>query len=331
MPDVWEGWRREPRRRVGGRGALDQPRAHHGRQRHADAGDGGAGALPAPAPSAAAAADGLRDLAADLGGDRGVLPRPAARGHPQPRPQATPAGVGGRRIPALPQLEAAEPAPPAPPDPRADPRPEPEPPDPLQHHRPRARRRAQPRDPDVRRRPAAGALGSKTGCRRLFEEVGVPCPIGAEDLDSLDDLVHAVCGLRAESRTWARSSSRSTRACPGRATRWWTCAGSPRPGTTPRPRRSTARLRDMEPEATSSSVDDYLAGFARLGGIVEERITGDELTSPSVQMRVLPDRHGRAALDARPAARRGRAGRSTSAACSRPTLPTRARSPSRPW
>jgi hypothetical protein len=37
-------------------------------------------------------------------------------------------------------------------------------------------------------------------------------------------------------------------------------------------------------------VDEFLAGFERLGGVVEERITGTALTSPSVQMRVLPDR-----------------------------------------
>ena len=67
--------------------------------------------------------------------------------------------------------------------------------------------------------------------------------------------------------------------------------GLPRAGrTTPRPRRSPPGCGGMEPEATTLSVDDFLAGFARHGGIVEERITGVTLTSPSVQMRVLPDR-----------------------------------------
>ena len=38
-----------------------------------------------------------------------------------------------------------------------------------------------------------------------------------------------------------------------------------------------------------ASVDVYLAAFEKHGGIVEERITGVALTSPSVQMRALPD------------------------------------------
>ena len=45
----------------------------------------------------------------------------------------------------------------------------------------------------------------------------------------------------------------------------------------------------MQPEADDLAVDVYLAAFAEHGGIVEERITGTALTSPSVQMRALPD------------------------------------------
>jgi hypothetical protein len=51
-----------------------------------------------------------------------------------------------------------------------------------------------------------------------------------------------------------------------------------------------ARIRELQPEADGLAVDEFLATFDRLGGVVEERITGSALTSPSVQMRVLPDR-----------------------------------------
>ena len=40
-------------------------------------------------------------------------------------------------------------------------------------------------------------LGSKTGCRRMFEEVGVRCPVGAEDLRTVDDIVAGVQSMRA--------------------------------------------------------------------------------------------------------------------------------------
>jgi hypothetical protein len=49
-----------------------------------------------------------------------------------------------------------------------------------------------------------------------------------------------------------------------------------------------ARVRTMQLEDETIGLDDYLAKLAQRGGIVEERIVGDELRSPSVQMRVTP-------------------------------------------
>ena len=89
----------------------------------------------------------------------------------------------------------------------------------------------------------------------------------------------------------------------------------------PRPARRTSapqileRLRrDAARVARTRRSTAYLAKLAERGGIVEERIAGDELRSPSVQLRVTARRRGRAAVDPRPAARRRRAGRATSAA-----------------
>lgn len=45
----------------------------------------------------------------------------------------------------------------------------------------------------------------------------------------------------------------------------------------------------MQLEAEDLDLEVYLAAFEQHGGIVEERITGTALTSPSVQMRALPD------------------------------------------
>jgi hypothetical protein len=46
--------------------------------------------------------------------------------------------------------------------------------------------------------------------------------------------------------------------------------------------------RDLFPEDTSLSCDEFLALLDRRGGIVEERITGDDYRSPSVQLRASP-------------------------------------------
>jgi hypothetical protein len=44
--------------------------------------------------------------------------------------------------------------------------------------------------------PRLADLGSKTGCRRMFEELRVQCPVGAEDLHTVDEIVAAVRGMR---------------------------------------------------------------------------------------------------------------------------------------
>ena len=44
--------------------------------------------------------------------------------------------------------------------------------------------------------PRLADLGSKTGCRRMFEDLGVSCPVGAEDLHTVDDIVAGVQSMR---------------------------------------------------------------------------------------------------------------------------------------
>ena len=51
--------------------------------------------------------------------------------------------------------------------------------------------------------PRLFAFGTKTGCRRLFAEEGVPHPVGVEDLHTEDDLVAAARQIRA----WRPSTS----------------------------------------------------------------------------------------------------------------------------
>ena len=48
------------------------------------------------------------------------------------------------------------------------------------------------------------------------------------------------------------------------------------------------RIRGMSFESDGMTLDRYLAKLASAGGVVEERITGDEFRSPSVQLRVTP-------------------------------------------
>lgn len=44
--------------------------------------------------------------------------------------------------------------------------------------------------------PRLADLGSKTGCRRTFDELGVTFPVGAEDLHTVGDIVAGIQGMR---------------------------------------------------------------------------------------------------------------------------------------
>jgi hypothetical protein len=46
-------------------------------------------------------------------------------------------------------------------------------------------------------------LGTKTGCRRLFAEVGVAHPIGCEDLHSIGEIADALAGCGGRDQRYA--------------------------------------------------------------------------------------------------------------------------------
>ena len=116
------------------------------------------------------------------------------------------------------------------------------------------------------------------------------------------------CGTRRVSRTCTRATtsrrrwspcgrsapasgrrwSSSTRACPAPATRSCTsrtCRGRAARGARPRWPRGSRTWSSRTPGATSAPTS---RSSQERGGIVEERVVGDELRSPSVQMRVTP-------------------------------------------
>ena len=64
--------------------------------------------------------------------------------------------------------------------------------------------------------------------------------------------------------------------------------GLPEPGDPHERAEITARLRHMQFERPDTPLEDYLAKLAERGGIVEERLAGVEIRSPSVQLRVTP-------------------------------------------
>jgi hypothetical protein len=136
--------------------------------------------------------------------------------------------------------------------------------------------------------PRLAPLGSKTGCRRMFADAGIPHPLGEENLRTVDDMTDAVVGMRAERPTMDSVIVKLNEGVSGEGNALVRLGGLPSPGSPDERAAVRERLLDMELESLTTPRDVYLAKFAEGAGIVEERIVGQEVRSPSVQLRVLP-------------------------------------------
>ena len=136
--------------------------------------------------------------------------------------------------------------------------------------------------------PRLVALGTKSGGRRLFREEGVPMPAGRENLANEDDLVRAVVDTRREAPGVRRLVVKLNEGVSGLGNAILDLAGLPSsgaPGEAEAVRRSLPRLSF---ESSTLAYEKFLAKLAQQGGIVEERIEGAEIRSPSVQLRITP-------------------------------------------
>jgi hypothetical protein len=131
-------------------------------------------------------------------------------------------------------------------------------------------------------------LGTKTGCRRLFAEAEIPHPLGCEDLRSVDELAASVVGMRAQRPTMAEVVVKLNDGVSGRGNAMVDLRGLPEPGAPDERDQIVDRLTAMQFESPEVSLEPYLAKLAEGAGIVEERIIGVELRSPSVQLRITP-------------------------------------------
>ena len=133
-------------------------------------------------------------------------------------------------------------------------------------------------------------LGTKSGCRRLFREVGVPHPLGAEDLRTRDDVVRAIEGVLDEKPTVRQMILKLDEGVSGSGNALVDLAGVAERAGEARRAAIVRAVESMQPELETLTPAAMLEALETRHGIVEERITGGEILSPSVQLRVLPDR-----------------------------------------
>ncbi len=136
--------------------------------------------------------------------------------------------------------------------------------------------------------PCFLSFGTKTGCRRLFAEEAIPHPFGREEIDSLDGVVGALAELRAAKPFVADALVKLNEGVAGAGNAVVDLRELPAPGSAEEAAALSRRVREMAFEADAVEFDPYMAKLALRGGIVEERIRGAELRSPSVQVRVTP-------------------------------------------
>ena len=137
-------------------------------------------------------------------------------------------------------------------------------------------------------------FGTKTGCRRLFAEETIPHPFGREDLDSLEAVVDGLAQLRASRPVVAEALVKLNEGVSGEGNAVVELRELPPSGSPDEPAAIEQRVRSMSFEAENVEFDRYMAKLRQCGGVVEERITGAEFRSPSVQVRVTP--HGQVEL-----------------------------------
>jgi pheganomycin biosynthesis PGM1-like protein len=127
--------------------------------------------------------------------------------------------------------------------------------------------------------------GTKTGCRRLFAEQGVRHPLGREDLSTTAELSAAIAELRAERPGMSQVIVKLNEGVSGEGNALLSLEGlSDGAGQ----EEIEERLRELQFELPEITYDDYTDMLEKRGGVVEERIVGEEFRSPSVQMRVTP-------------------------------------------
>jgi PGM1 C-terminal domain len=131
-------------------------------------------------------------------------------------------------------------------------------------------------------------LGTKSGCRKIFTEEDVIHPLGVENLGSEQDLIEAIAQMRGEKPSIKQVLVKLNEGVSGEGNAVIDLTGLPAPGNSEEQSMLEERLRAMQFESKAVTYDSYMKKLAERKGVVEERIMGEEIRSPSVQLRVTP-------------------------------------------
>src|SRR5438105_7426458 len=136
--------------------------------------------------------------------------------------------------------------------------------------------------------PKFFALGTKSGCRKIFQEENVPHPLGHENLASKDEVIEAIKQMRMRKPSIKQVLVKLNEGVSGEGNALVDLNGLPPTGDSKERAALEDRLKAMQFELKGVTYDNYMKKLEARKGIVEERITGEEFRSPSVQLRITP-------------------------------------------
>ena len=131
-------------------------------------------------------------------------------------------------------------------------------------------------------------LGTKSGCRTIFMEENVPHPLGVENLGSKEELIEAIAQMQARKPSIKQVLVKLNEGVSGEGNAVIDLSGLPAPGDSNQKGMLEERLKAMKFELSGATYDSYMKKLQERKGVVEERIMGEEIRSPSVQLRVTP-------------------------------------------
>jgi hypothetical protein len=136
--------------------------------------------------------------------------------------------------------------------------------------------------------PRFFAFGTKSGGRRLFAEEGVQHPLGVENLTNEEALIDAVATIRAQKPMMEHLIVKLNEGVSGMGNAVVSLRELPPSGSLTERAAIAGVLRQMRFEVAHTTYDWYIGRVQAKGAIVEELIVGEEVHSPSVQMRISP-------------------------------------------
>src|ERR1044071_9619833 len=136
--------------------------------------------------------------------------------------------------------------------------------------------------------PKFFALGTKSGCREIFIEEGVPHPLARENIGTENELIDAVVQMRGRKPLIQQLMVKLNEGVSGEGNAVIDLTGLPAPGDSQELAMLEERLRGMKFELEGATYESYMRKLQERKGVVEERIMGEEFRSPSVQLRVTP-------------------------------------------